>query len=70
MTYLAFRPLLSEYMVSMPRDAAVVYPKDAAQILMWTDIFPGHASSRPASDRARSRSPCCARSARRQPPLL
>ena len=41
MQYLAFRPLLNEYMVSMPRDAAVVYPKDAAQILMWTDIFPG-----------------------------
>lgn len=41
MEYLAFRPLLSEYMVSMPRDAAVIYPKDAAQILMWTDIFPG-----------------------------
>ncbi|GAA3858476.1 tRNA (adenine-N1)-methyltransferase [Tessaracoccus defluvii] len=41
MTYLAFRPLLSEFMVSMPRDAAVIYPKDAAQILMWTDIFPG-----------------------------
>lgn len=41
MQYLAFRPLLNEYMVSMPRDAAVVYPKDAAQIVMWTDIFPG-----------------------------
>ncbi len=41
MQYLAFRPILNEYMVSMPRDAAVVYPKDAAQILMWTDIFPG-----------------------------
>ncbi|SHJ36986.1 tRNA (adenine57-N1/adenine58-N1)-methyltransferase [Tessaracoccus bendigoensis DSM 12906] len=41
MQYLAFRPVLNEYMVSMPRDAAVVYPKDAAQILMWTDIFPG-----------------------------
>ena len=39
--YLAFRPILSEFMVSMPRDAAVIYPKDAAQILMWTDIFPG-----------------------------
>ncbi len=39
--YLAFRPLMSEFMVSMPRDAAVIYPKDAAQILMWTDIFPG-----------------------------
>ncbi|WP_226997096.1 tRNA (adenine-N1)-methyltransferase [Tessaracoccus aquimaris] len=41
MKYLAFRPILNEYMVSMPRDAAVVYPKEAAQIVMWTDIFPG-----------------------------
>ena len=39
--YLAMRPLLSEFMVSMPREAAVIYPKDAAQILMWADIFPG-----------------------------
>ena len=39
--YLALRPLLNEYMVAMPREAAVVYPKDAAQIVMWTDIFPG-----------------------------
>lgn len=41
MQYLALRPLMSEYMVAMPREAAVIYPKDAAQILMWTDIFPG-----------------------------
>ena len=40
-TYLAMRPLLFDFSVSMPRGAAVVYPKDAAQILMWTDIFPG-----------------------------
>jgi tRNA (adenine57-N1/adenine58-N1)-methyltransferase catalytic subunit len=40
-TYLALRPLLEEFTVSMPRGAAVVYPKDAAQILMYTDIFPG-----------------------------
>ena len=39
--YLALRPLLEEHTVSMPRGAAVVYPKDAAQILMYTDIFPG-----------------------------
>ncbi len=39
--YLAFRPLLEEFTVSMPRGAAVVYPKDAAQILVQTDIFPG-----------------------------
>ncbi len=41
MTFLAFRPLLHQYMVAMPRDAAVIYPKDAAQIVMWADIFPG-----------------------------
>jgi len=41
MQYLVLRPLLSEYMVAMPREAAVIYPKDAAQILMWADIFPG-----------------------------
>lgn len=41
MEYLAMRPILSEFMVSMPRDAAVIYPKDAAQIVMWTDIYPG-----------------------------
>ncbi|HSL09543.1 MAG TPA: tRNA (adenine-N1)-methyltransferase [Pseudonocardiaceae bacterium] len=39
--YLALRPLLPDYVVSMPRGAQVVYPKDAAQILMWGDIFPG-----------------------------
>lgn len=39
--YLVFRPLLSEFMVSMPRGAAVVYPKDAAQIVAMADIFPG-----------------------------
>ncbi|MGH3368203.1 MAG: tRNA (adenine-N1)-methyltransferase [Nocardioidaceae bacterium] len=39
--YLVFRPLLSEYVVSMKRGAAVVYPKDAAQIVAMADIFPG-----------------------------
>jgi tRNA (adenine57-N1/adenine58-N1)-methyltransferase len=39
--YLALRPLLQNFTVTMPRGAAVVYPKDAAQILMSTDIFPG-----------------------------
>jgi tRNA (adenine57-N1/adenine58-N1)-methyltransferase catalytic subunit len=39
--YLIFRPLLSEFVVSMPRGAAVVYPKDAAQIVAFADIFPG-----------------------------
>jgi len=39
--YLVFRPLLSEFVVSMPRGAAVVYPKDAAQIVALADVFPG-----------------------------
>lgn len=39
--YLVFRPVMHEFTVSMPRGAAVVYPKDAAHILMETDIFPG-----------------------------
>jgi tRNA (adenine57-N1/adenine58-N1)-methyltransferase len=39
--YLCFRPLLSEFVVSMPRGAAVVYPKDSAQIVAMADIYPG-----------------------------
>jgi len=39
--YLALRPLLRDFVMSMPRGAAIVYPKDAAQILSAADIFPG-----------------------------
>lgn len=39
--YLALRPLLGEFTTRMPRGAQVVYPKDAAQIIMDADIFPG-----------------------------
>src|SRR5206468_5862533 len=39
--YLALRPRLADYVLSMPRGAQVIYPKDAAQILMWGDVFPG-----------------------------
>lgn len=39
--YLALRPLLRDFSMSMPRGAAIVYPKDAAQIVMQADIFPG-----------------------------
>ena len=39
--FLAMRPLLNEFSVTMPRGAAVVYPKDAARILVEADIFPG-----------------------------
>ena len=39
--YLALRPLLSDFVLSMPRGATVVYPKDAAQIVAMADIYPG-----------------------------
>jgi tRNA (adenine57-N1/adenine58-N1)-methyltransferase len=39
--YLALRPLLSDFVLSMPRGAAVIYPKDAAQIVALGDIGPG-----------------------------
>lgn len=39
--YLAFRPMLQDYVLSMPRGAAIVYPKDAGQIVALGDIFPG-----------------------------
>lgn len=39
--YLALRPLLNDFVMSMPRGAAIIYPKDAAQILALGDVFPG-----------------------------
>src|SRR5450755_2274963 len=39
--YIALRPLLADYTLSMSRGAAVIYPKDAAQIIAMADIFPG-----------------------------
>jgi tRNA (adenine57-N1/adenine58-N1)-methyltransferase len=39
--YLALKPLLNDFVLSMPRGAAIIYPKDAAQILVEGDIFPG-----------------------------
>jgi len=41
MVYLALRPLLTDFVLSMPRGAAVIYPKDAAAIVGYADIFPG-----------------------------
>ena len=43
--YLAFRPLLADFVLSMPRGAQVIYPKDAAQIVGFGDIGPGHAGA-------------------------
>ncbi|MDM1888041.1 tRNA (adenine-N1)-methyltransferase [Mycobacteroides abscessus] len=39
--FLVLRPLLLDYVLSMPRGAQVIYPKDAAQIVHDGDIFPG-----------------------------
>ena len=40
-SYLALKPLLADYVMSMPRGAAIVYPKDAGQILASADIALG-----------------------------
>jgi len=39
--FTAFKPLLSDYVLSMPRGATIVYPKDSALILGFADIYPG-----------------------------
>ena len=39
--YLAFRPLLTDFVLSMPRGANIIYPKDSALIVTMGDIFPG-----------------------------
>jgi tRNA (adenine57-N1/adenine58-N1)-methyltransferase len=39
--YQVMRPLLNDYVLSMPRGATIIYPKDAAIIVGFADIFPG-----------------------------
>ncbi len=39
--FLVLRPLLRDFVLSMPRGATVIYPKDAAAIVGLADIFPG-----------------------------
>ncbi len=39
--FTAFIPLLGDYVLSMPRGATIVYPKDAAMIVGVADIYPG-----------------------------
>ena len=39
--FTAFIPLLADYVLSMPRGATIVYPKDAAMIIGVADIYPG-----------------------------
>ena len=40
-SYQAFRPLLNDYVLSMPRGATIIYPKDSAVIVGFCDLFPG-----------------------------
>ena len=40
-TFLVLRPTMIDAVLKMPRGAQVIYPKDAAAILMQADIFPG-----------------------------
>ena len=39
--YLALRPTLSDFVLSMPRGAQVIYPKDLGPLLILADVFPG-----------------------------
>jgi tRNA (adenine57-N1/adenine58-N1)-methyltransferase len=39
--YQVMRQLLNDYILSMPRGATIVYPKDSALIVGYADIFPG-----------------------------
>lgn len=39
--FTAFVPLLADYVLSMPRGATIVYPKDAAMIIGVADVYPG-----------------------------
>jgi tRNA (adenine57-N1/adenine58-N1)-methyltransferase len=39
--YVVLRPLLSDFVLSMARGAAVIYPKDSAQIIQFADVYPG-----------------------------
>ena len=39
--FTAFKPLLADFVLTMPRGATIVYPKDAAMIIGLADIFPG-----------------------------
>lgn len=41
MKYVAFHPALEEYVMKMPRGAAIIYPQDARQIVGLADIAPG-----------------------------
>jgi tRNA (adenine57-N1/adenine58-N1)-methyltransferase len=39
--YLVVRPTLSDFVLSMPRGAQVIYPKDIGPLLVLADVYPG-----------------------------
>ena len=39
--YQVLRPLYNDYVLSMPRGATIVYPKDSAIIIGFADVYPG-----------------------------
>ncbi len=39
--FTAFKPLLADYVLTMPRGATIIYPKDSAMIIGVADIYPG-----------------------------
>ena len=63
--YVALRPLLADYTLAMKRGATIVYPKDAAQILAYADIFPGARVLEAGAGSGPFPAGCCARSAPR-----
>ena len=40
-TVIALKPTLSDYVMNMPRHSQIIYPKDAAAILFYGDMYPG-----------------------------
>jgi len=40
-TLLAVKPTLGDYVLEMPRETQVIYPKDLGNILILADVFPG-----------------------------
>ncbi|MBV9894866.1 MAG: tRNA (adenine-N1)-methyltransferase [Chloroflexi bacterium] len=40
--FTAVRPRLLDSIFEMPRKSGIVYPKDAAHLIAWADIAPGH----------------------------
>ena len=52
--YLVLRPILDDFVLSMPRGAQVIYPKDAARIVGLANLGPGARVVAPLYIRARS----------------